>query len=130
MKVRKIKPVYEDSRGTIIDILRNEWIDNVSLIRSKSGAIRGNHYHQDTLQCIYVLCGQMRLVTQIPGAEVKSVILHEGDLAITPAGESHAFEVITDTDFMVFTRGPRGGGNYEKDTYRLEVPLVLQPSAG
>ncbi|MBI2847921.1 MAG: hypothetical protein HYX83_01970 [Chloroflexi bacterium] len=124
MEVRKIKPAFEDERGAIIDILRDEWIDNVSMLKSRKGAVRGNHYHKDTRQAVYVLFGQVRLVAQMPGKEPESVILTEGDLGITFEMESHAFEILEDADMVVLTRGPRGGENYETDTYRLEVPLI------
>jgi hypothetical protein len=37
--------------------------------------------------------------------------------------EGHAFEALEDTTFLVLTRGPRGGENYEDDTFRLETSL-------
>ncbi len=124
MELRKIKTAHEDDRGTITDVLVNEPIDHITLIHSKKDSIRGNHYHKDTLQCVYVLSGKMELFAQLPDEDIKSEILVEGDLAITPPWESHAFHAIEDSTFMVFTRGPRGGEDYESDTFRLEVPLV------
>ena len=124
MELRKVRTSYEDERGTITDILSNELIDHITAIYSKKGAIRGNHFHKDTLQGIFVLSGQMKLTTQIPNEPIQSTILVEGDLAITPPWESHAFKAIEDTYFMVFTRGPRAGKDYEKDTFRLDVPLI------
>ena len=38
--------------------------------------------------------------------------------------ERHAFQAIEDTTFLVLTRGPRGGENYETDTFRLDIPLI------
>ena len=37
--------------------------------------------------------------------------------------EHHAVHALEDSVFMVFTRGPRGGDDYESDTFRLETPL-------
>jgi quercetin dioxygenase-like cupin family protein len=124
MEVRKIKPAFQDARGTIADILKGEVIDSVTIIRSKRGAVRGNHYHKDTLQCVYILFGKVKLLTQMPKGKIESAVLTEGDLAVTPAWESHAFDFIEDCDMMVFTRGPRSGEDYETDTFRLDVPLV------
>ena len=47
-----------------------------------------------------------------------------GDLMKTPANEQHAIRTLEDTKMMIFTCGPRGGCDYEKDTFRLENPLV------
>ena len=47
MKVIHKKSVFEDARGQIIDILENEPIECVTIISSKKGMVRGNHYHKD-----------------------------------------------------------------------------------
>jgi len=124
MEVHKVKPAYKDNRGVITDIMVKEPIEYVTLITSKKGAIRGNHYHKDTFQWVYIISGQMKLFAQMPEEEVESTTLNRGDIALTPPLERHAFIALRDTEFMVFTRGPRGGDDYEKDTFRLEVSLV------
>ena len=65
----------------------------------------------------------MKLLTQMPGAPVIATILEKGDLAKTEPLERHAMIALEDAAFMVFTRGPRGGEDYETDTYRLSEPL-------
>jgi quercetin dioxygenase-like cupin family protein len=124
----KKRPAYahKDERGEITDILAKEPIDYVTLITSKKGAVRGNHYHEETVQFNYVLTGRMQLLTQTPGDKVRSAILEAGDLAVTPAGERHSLIAIEDSTLMVFTRGPRGGEDYEKDTFRLPSPLKVE----
>jgi quercetin dioxygenase-like cupin family protein len=47
-----------------------------------------------------------------------------GDLVATGPNERHALQGIEESTLMVFTRGPRGGKEYESDTFRLEVPLI------
>jgi hypothetical protein len=46
-----------------------------------------------------------------------------GDLLKTEALEKHSLKTLEDSIFYVFTKGPRGGENYENDTYRLDKPL-------
>jgi hypothetical protein len=53
--------------------------------------------------------------------------MEPGDLIRTDAGEHHAICALEDALFFVFTRGPRGGENYESDTFRLETPLIPYP---
>ena len=117
---------FKDARGEITDILAKEPVEYVTLISSKKAAVRGNHYHKETVQFNYVLSGRMQLLSQTPGDKVISTILESGDLAVTPAGERHALIALEDSTFMVFTRGPRGGEDYEKDTFRLPTPLKLE----
>lgn len=124
MKVTNKKCVFEDERGKIIDILEKEVIEYVTLISSKKGAVRGNHYHKESVQYTFVLNGRLKLLTQMHGGEIETMIIKAGDLVFTPPMEKHALIALTDSEFFVFTRGPRGGTNYEKDTYRLTEKLT------
>ena len=42
-----------------------------------------------------------------------------GELVFISPREKHTLIALEDSEVIVFTRGPRGGKNYEKDTYRL-----------
>ena len=123
MDVTKITPDFEDERGAITDILRQESIDYVTVITSKKGALRGNHVHKETVQYVYVMEGKLKALSQMSGEPVSTAVLGKGDLIVNVPLESHAFEALEDTTFLVFTRGPRGGENYEDDTFRLKIPL-------
>lgn len=119
MKKQKIKISFQDKRGKIIDILQKEQIEYVTLITSKKGAIRGNHYHKKSIQYNFILKGKMKLFTRGPKGKKKTAVIKTGDLAYNPPMEEHALLALEDSEFLVFTRGPRGGKNYEKDTFRL-----------
>ena len=86
--------------------------------------MRGNHYHKETYQHLYVLEGKLRVCTQMPGERPEEAVLVKGDLIVNVPNERHAFEALEDSAFLVLTRGPRGGENYESDTYRLSGPLI------
>ena len=115
---------FRDERGSISDLVEHEGFDSASIITSTAGAVRGNHYHNDTYQVIYVLSGTLRLVTQMPGGVVTERTVNAGDLIRTPPAERHAFQATVDATLLVLTRGPRGGGNFESDTIRLSEPLI------
>ena len=115
---------FEDERGSIIDLVQGESFDAASMITTRAGGIRGNHYHNDTYQVIYLLAGSLRLVTQMPGQKVVTRIAKAGDLIRTPAVERHAVQALEDCTMVVLTRGPRAGSNYESDTLRLDDPLI------
>ncbi|MDA2932743.1 hypothetical protein MYX82_00205 [Acidobacteria bacterium AH-259-D05] len=123
MKVVRLKSCHVDDRGQITDIITKDVVEHVSLITSRKGAIRGNHYHKETVQTLYILEGKMKLLTQIPDEDVVTTILERGDLAVTYPLERHTLIALEESIFLVFTRGPRGGEDYEKDTYRLKIPL-------
>jgi dTDP-4-dehydrorhamnose 3,5-epimerase-like enzyme len=128
MDVTKIPIAFQDQRGEIIDVLQKGHIEYVTIIRSRKDAIRANHYHKETYQYLYVLEGKLRAVSQMPGEEPSEAILVPNDLILSVPYERHAFEALEDTTFVVLTRGPRGGEDYESDTFRLDEPLIAPRS--
>lgn len=123
MKVVKPRPAFKDARGLIIDILDGIRVECVTLLTSKRGAVRGNHYHKKTTQYAYVLEGKLRLWTQRPGRSVRTRIISAGDLVVTPPKERHAFVALEDSVLLACAHGPRAGRSYEADTYRLDEPI-------
>jgi oxalate decarboxylase/phosphoglucose isomerase-like protein (cupin superfamily) len=123
MRITRDECKHKDNRGEIIDVMVKEKIEYVTLITSVAGSARGNHYHKETVQWVYILRGKIKLLTQMPGGPVVETILEKGTLAMTAPMERHAMIAMKNSAFMVFTRGKRGGENYEKDTYRLSKPL-------
>ncbi|MBF0355158.1 MAG: hypothetical protein HQL43_07985 [Alphaproteobacteria bacterium] len=114
---------FEDDRGAIKDIMFREPVDHVTVITSKAGVVRGNHFHNETVQWVYLASGSLKSLTRKDNGAVEVTALKPGDLILTEAGEQHALEALEDSTFFVFTRGPRGGQDYESDTFRLDKPL-------
>ncbi len=127
MIVNHITPAFIDDRGEITDILQHIEVDSVTLITCKKGAIRANHYHKESIQYSYVLSGEIVAYSEMPGHKVESSILNPGDLLVSPPNERHALHAVKDSTLIIITKGPRGGGSYENDTYRVE-PLHLKMS--
>jgi quercetin dioxygenase-like cupin family protein len=73
---------------------------------------------------MYVLSGRLRAVAQMPDEEPTEAILEPGDLILDVPNQRHAFEALEDSVCLVMTRGVRSGDDYEKDTFRLDVPLI------
>ena len=123
MRINTPQISFEDGRGTIKDVLIRQPIDAITIIRSTKGVVRGNHFHKDTTQWVYLQSGQLRSLTQKDNEPVVEQIVNPGDLLVAEPWEKHALVAIEDSEFFVFTRGPRGGDSYEDDTFRLETPL-------
>ena len=124
MKKIKLSINHKDKRGLITDLLEKKMINAVTLITQKKGTVRGNHYHKKTIQWNYLLSGKIEVVGKKNGKNKKKIILKQGDLVVTDKKESHAIKALIDSRFLVFTQGPRGGKDYENDTYRLKIPLI------
>lgn len=123
MIIKSIPANFSDDRGQITDIIENQPVDSITLLTTKKDAIRGNHYHGETTQYLYILEGSCTYYSQKDGAAVTVETARKGDLIITPPLEHHAFEALEDSLFLAFCHGPRGGTQYETDTFRLDIPL-------
>ena len=124
MEIHRRTVDFRDARGTISDILDDVPVNAVTIITSKKGVARGNHFHKKTVQYTYVVSGRVRYLSRKGGGKVRSAVLSAGGLAISPPGEAHTVVALADTVFLSISRGPRHGRNYEADTYRLDVPLA------
>ena len=124
MKKIKTKVNFRDHRGVIIDLLEKKKINAITYITQKKGKIRGNHFHNKTIQWNYLIKGKIKIVAKKFNKTIKKRILAKGDLVVTEAKESHAIIALKDSEYLVFTQGPRGGKEYENDTFRLEKPLI------
>ena len=124
MRKLKQKIIHRDNRGLIIDLLEKKKKNSITFITQKKGKIRGNHYHKKTIQWNYLLKGKILLVAQKKNSPIKKIILNVGDIVVTEKNEKHAIKALKNSEFLVFTQGPRGGKDYEKDTYRLLTPIA------
>ena len=124
MKKIRIKINFKDKRGVIMDLLEKKTINAITLITQKKGVVRGNHYHKKTIQWNYLLEGKLELFTKKKNKKQRKIVILEGDLVETSKNESHAIRALKDSKFLVFTQGPRGGKEYENDTFRLAKPLI------
>ncbi|TAN45974.1 MAG: cupin domain-containing protein [Nitrospirae bacterium] len=129
MIVANKKPNFVDERGEITDIIENTSVNSITILNTKKGYVRANHYHKETTQYTYVIEGSFRYYAQAPNEETKEVIIAKGDLVISPPMESHAFEALEDSVLLACCQGPRMGSEYETDTFRVEVPLCLPKCA-
>ena len=124
MKKIKTKIKFRDHRGVIIDLIEKKKINAITYITQKKGKIRGNHFHKKTIQWNYLIKGKIKVVTKKRNKGMQEMILSRGDLVVTSLNESHAIKAIEYSEYLVFTQGPRGGKEYEKDTFRLSKPLI------
>ena len=120
--------IHLDDRGRIADAFFGVNINHVVVIDSLKGAVRGNHYHKETVQSILITKGSMeywykKLNDDLPA---QFVIAVEGDVITSDNNEIHAMKMLEDnTQFIAFTEGVRGGKNYESDTYRIENSIII-----
>lgn len=125
MEIIKTKINSQDERGVIRDILIGVDVDAVTLLTQKAGTVRGNHFHKQSDQYLYVVSGKLTAAAQKDDGPIETAEIKEGDIVVNPAGEKHAFKAIEDSVLLSLTKGPRQGKDYEKDVFRLEKPIIL-----
>lgn len=110
--------IHKDERGTIKDLIVREGA-SVTFITFKKGAIRGNHYHKETVQYDFILSGKL-----LCAAGNKQERIVAGELITHEAKIPHAYEALEDSEIISICFGKRVGEDYSKDTFKLEIPLL------
>jgi len=119
VKIKKIKPVYIDKRGSITDLL-NEKVGHIGLITTKKGCVRANHYHKLSMQYDYLISGKIEVFTAEYDKPliIKKVILNPGELITIPPLVIHKFKAIKDSVMIDMVSESRAGTRYEDDVVK------------
>ena len=114
---------YSDDRGVIKDIFYGKNINHGTLITNTPYAVRGNHYHKETTQYTYIISGTLDYYwCGLDRKNIESIWCRPGDMLISEPNEIHAMKAGSGgCVFIAFAEGPRGGEDYEKDTFRVET---------
>lgn len=123
MKKIKNNINHKDKRGIISDLIENEKINAITYITFFKNKVRGNHYHKKTIQWNFVISGKVIFISKING-KLKKIIGKKNDLVKIDTKEHHAIKALNYSEILVFTKGPRGGKEYESDTFRLDKDLI------
>ena len=121
--VKKIKPEVVDERGAITNILE-EPINHVAIITTKAGSIRGNHYHPEQIQYVYLVSGRYESVSvdlKKENAEVEKVTVQAESLVITPPMIAHAMRFLEDSVMLNLTTDSRDPADYLKHTKKHKL---------
>jgi dTDP-4-dehydrorhamnose 3,5-epimerase-like enzyme len=130
MNLEHKKINFEDERGTITDIFVGVPKEHCTIIFTRKGGVRGNHYHAQSRQHDFIVSGSFKAYGQRVGEnKVTEVTLQKNDLVTWEPNEAHEFIALEDGVFITFVDGPRGGDDFEKDTFRLATPLHEQFAA-
>jgi quercetin dioxygenase-like cupin family protein len=104
---------YTDSRGTIKDLLVTDEY-SITHITFENGAVRGNHYHNETTQKDVILTGS--LLCSLDGKEQE---VSTGDYIQIEPKVKHAYKALEYSEILSVCWGVRKGADYEKDVVRL-----------
>jgi len=118
---------HTDKRGSIQSLV-NFPMKNLSLISSKKGAVRSNHYHLTDWHYMYVLSGSFDYFYRPTNSnqELKSVRVGPGEMIFTPPLEDHATVFLEDCQLLAISRNPRDQEAYEEDVRRV---ILINPDS-
>lgn len=120
--LKAIGTALVDERGTITNIFEGR-IEHVAFITSKKGSVRGNHYHKEDHQYIYLISGSYDSHCCDVRRPEKKQVLHvkAGDIVYTPPMIAHAQKFTEDSAFLALSTRQREGGKYEEDTIAFSI---------
>lgn len=118
----ELEAPHTDDRGAIQGLV-NFPVKNVTLISSKKGAIRSNHYHLTDWHYMYVLSGQADYYYRPTNSNepLKKITLKKGDMVFTRPMEDHVTVFTEDTELLAMSRNPRDQESYEEDVRRVTL---------
>jgi len=123
----ELDAAHVDERGAIQSLV-NFPMKNLSLISSRKGTVRSNHYHVTDWHYMYVMSGSFDYYYRPTGSiEEPTVIrLNVGEMVFTPPMEDHATVFLEDTQILVMSRNPRDQEAYEADVRRI---VLIDPAS-
>lgn len=127
---RHVEISHSDERGSIRDIFVASPKDHCSIITFAPSAVRANHFHKKSTQCVYVIDGELLMATCLvdengqPTSEVEQSVIGPADLVTHAPYHAHAFRAVRPSTILVFADGVRGGKDYENDVFRLTTSLI------
>jgi len=113
---------HVDDRGAIQPLVDLP-MKNASLITSKKGSLRSNHYHKTDWHFMYVLTGSFDYHYRSTGTDVAPEVIRieAGEMVFTPPMEDHATVFLEDCQMLVVSRNPRDQESYEADVVRVQL---------
>ena len=118
----ELEAPHADERGAI-QCLVNFPMKNLSLITSKKGTVRSNHYHLTDWHYMYVMSGSFDYYYRPVGSTAEPTVtrLSAQQMVFTPPMEEHATVFLEDTVLLVVSRNPRDQEAYESDVRRVTL---------
>jgi len=117
---------FANEAGTIHNLAIGNF-RTATLIYSRHGSLRSNHYHKTDWHIITVLEGVMQYWWRNVGLseQPKTLTIYPGQSVFTGPLILHATFFPKATTLFVVSKNPRDHENHEKDTVRMELIKVV-----
>ncbi len=127
----KLNP-YEDSRGKLSKLAakskleKEETIEEVYIIYTNKGAVRGNHYHKKTVEYFSVLSGTAAIsIKDMQTGVTENIAVSADDNIVLkiPAYTAHAFKNEEEQQLIIAAVSMKEYSINDTDTYKEELLL-------
>lgn len=109
---------FIDDRGEILNILEGVEIKGVSIIHSKAGSVRSNHYHENDWHYLYVISGSMKYFERDLEASYGTIdIIYKGQIVFSPPMKVHKTVFLEDTVLLCLSKEAK---NANHDMIKME----------
>ena len=99
-----VRPGYEriDERGTLLELLNSGRWESILWGQMKAQAIMGQHYHQRTDVCVYLLTGRAEVVSvNVATGERSQSALAAREGVLLPRRVAHALRFLEPSTFLL-----------------------------
>lgn len=101
MKIFKPYTARTDQRGLFLGITRENWIREINYVETKTGEVRGNHYHTGTMEMFFVIEGEVRVtVRHVHSNRTEERTFSKGDIFLIEPYELHTFCALSDVKWI------------------------------
>lgn len=94
---KRLKPDFElhDTRGTLVQLV-HEGYEQINVLTTRAGVVRGGHYHKETVEAFFVVDGQVEIELE-KDAVRHTEIFEKGELFCIPPFVWHTMRFGVDT---------------------------------
>lgn len=121
---------HVNDNGEILNLLEKD-CGSVTLITSKDGAIRANHYHREDWHYTHVLSGRVYYYERAIGAThiPEPFVFEAGQTFFTPPRREHAMRFEGESKILTMSKRHRTHAEHEADVVRVDFlkPGVFSP---
>ncbi|WP_099157159.1 NAD-dependent epimerase/dehydratase family protein [Virgibacillus ndiopensis] len=120
-------PVYQDERGSLVELIKSHQAGQVFISTSRKGVIRGNHYHHTKVEKFCVIKGAATIkLRKINSDELITYTVSDQNIQIVdiPPGFTHSIENVTDGEMIVLFWANELFDQDNPDTFPLKVQQI------
>ena len=93
---------FSDARGDILGIVQHGTWQEMNYITTKAHVLRGNHYHKETYELIFVVKGKIKLTVRdiVKDNLNETFFFNVGEAFILEPMENHTIETLEDSAWI------------------------------